>query len=175
MYCLSPSYFYSPTPSIGQKQILHLISIITTKSSRFNYTTFTTSTHFWHDTTLKSYHQFSIFCIISFTNNPFIIHLHPISNRIHWKTNELLIRRRWKLRLRPRACGKWRFRGFGFVSFVSADSCVKALESLNGGEVDGRVVKVERARRNTGYDKTPGQCTFIYYSASMLLTWPYNF
>lgn len=64
------------------------------------------------------------------------------------------------------------------MSFVSADSCVKALETMNGGEVDGRVVKVERARRNTGYEKTPGQCTFIYYilvfisygSASMLLT-----
>ena len=48
------------------------------------------------------------------------------------------------------------------MSFVSADSCVKALESMNGGEVDTRVVKVERAKRNTGYEKTPGQCTYKY-------------
>ena len=53
-----------------------------------------------------------------------------------------------------------RFRGFGFVSYVTADNCAKALEAMNGGEVDSRIIKVERARRNTGYQKTPGQCTF---------------
>jgi hypothetical protein len=43
---------------------------------------------------------------------------------------------------------------------------------MNGGDVDGRSIKVERARRNGGYQKTPGvckYCIFIYaYSSSKL-------
>jgi hypothetical protein len=33
---------------------------------------------------------------------------------------------------------------------------------MHGAEVDGRVIRVERARRNTGYQKTPGQCTYFF-------------
>jgi hypothetical protein len=35
---------------------------------------------------------------------------------------------------------------------------------MNGGDVDGRSIKVERARRNGGYQKTPGVCKYcIFY------------
>lgn len=34
----------------------------------------------------------------------------------------------------------------------------RALDSMNGAEINGRAVRVEKARRNNGYDKTPGVC-----------------
>eukprot|EP01034_Spumella_vulgaris_P022852 gene22852-29026_t len=47
-------------------------------------------------------------------------------------------------------------RGFGFVSFIHLDDSTKAIENMNGGELDSRTIRVEKARRNTGYTKTPG-------------------
>ena len=32
---------------------------------------------------------------------------------------------------------------------------------MNGAEVDGRNIRVEKARRGSAYDKTPGRCTYI--------------
>lgn len=48
--------------------------------------------------------------------------------------------------------------GFGFVSFTSQEDCERALNAMNGADVDGRSIKVEKARRNGGYQKTPGVC-----------------
>jgi hypothetical protein len=45
------------------------------------------------------------------------------------------------------------------VTYVNAADSDKALEHLNGATVDGRIIRVERARRSRGYTKTPGQCT----------------
>lgn len=47
-------------------------------------------------------------------------------------------------------------RGFGFVSFINLDDSTRAIESMNGGDLDSRTIRVEKARRNTGYTKTPG-------------------
>ena len=48
--------------------------------------------------------------------------------------------------------------GFGFVSFYTLEECEKALQAMNGGECDGRLIRVEKAKRNSGYSKTPGVC-----------------
>lgn len=32
---------------------------------------------------------------------------------------------------------------------------------MNGGEVDGRIIRAEKAKRRDPYPKTPGQC--LYY------------
>lgn len=49
-----------------------------------------------------------------------------------------------------------RSRGFGFVSFNSEEELRRALE-MNGQELEGRQIKVERAKRTKGHAKTPGQ------------------
>ena len=38
-----------------------------------------------------------------------------------------------------------RSRGFGFVTFADADGATAAIESLNGTELDGRSIRVDRA------------------------------
>ena len=38
-----------------------------------------------------------------------------------------------------------RSRGFGFVTFAEADGATAAIESLNGTELDGRSIRVDRA------------------------------
>ena len=39
-----------------------------------------------------------------------------------------------------------RSRGFGFVTFTDAASAASAIESMNGSELDGRVLKVNEAQ-----------------------------
>lgn len=39
-----------------------------------------------------------------------------------------------------------RSRGFGFVTFVNDDDAQKAIESMNGAELDGRNLNVNEAR-----------------------------
>ena len=34
----------------------------------------------------------------------------------------------------------------------------RAVQELNGRELDSRIIRVEKARRASGYDKTPGRC-----------------
>src|SRR5688572_4831539 len=41
-------------------------------------------------------------------------------------------------------------RGFGFVEYASASDAQRALESLNGSEVDGRAINVTVAREREG-------------------------
>ena len=53
-------------------------------------------------------------------------------------------------------------RGFGFVEFADVTASERAIAEMNGGVLDGREIKVERAKRNRGYDKTPGRCKFVY-------------
>lgn len=48
-------------------------------------------------------------------------------------------------------------RGFGFVAFASKEMCERAIDAMNGGPLDGRSIKVDFAKRNTAYNKTPGQ------------------
>ena len=48
--------------------------------------------------------------------------------------------------------------GFGFVSFVDYADSERAVQELNGKELDSRIIRVEKARRASGYDKTPGRC-----------------
>ncbi len=39
-----------------------------------------------------------------------------------------------------------RSKGFGFVTFAADDSVPKAIEGMNGKEVDGREIKVSEAK-----------------------------
>ena len=41
-------------------------------------------------------------------------------------------------------------RGFGFVTMASDDDATKAIEAINGTEVDGRTLNVNEARPKTG-------------------------
>lgn len=43
-----------------------------------------------------------------------------------------------------------RSRGFGFVSYGDADSATKAMEGLNGSELDGRTIRVDIATERKG-------------------------
>ncbi|KAJ1414291.1 putative transformer-SR ribonucleoprotein, partial [Ochromonadaceae sp. CCMP2298] len=47
-------------------------------------------------------------------------------------------------------------RGFGFVSYAKIDDAEAALAAMHGCEVDGRQIRVEKARMKNGYQKTPG-------------------
>lgn len=51
--------------------------------------------------------------------------------------------------------------GFGFVSFVDYADSERAVQELNGKELDSRIIRVEKARRASGYEKTPGRCKII--------------
>lgn len=48
-------------------------------------------------------------------------------------------------------------RNFGFVTFAMQSDAQKALESMNNKNVEGKVIKVEVARRNEPHEPTPGQ------------------
>jgi transformer-2 protein len=50
------------------------------------------------------------------------------------------------------------FRGFGFVGMAKVEDSLRALQEMNGSELNGRTIKVERAKRAGGYEKTPGVC-----------------
>ena len=42
----------------------------------------------------------------------------------------------------------------------AADS-ERAVQELNGKELDSRIIRVEKARRANGYEKTPGRCKIL--------------
>lgn len=52
------------------------------------------------------------------------------------------------------------YSGFGFVAFRHLDDAERAISAMNGNDLEGRAIKVEKARRNKGYEKTPGKCKF---------------
>lgn len=41
-------------------------------------------------------------------------------------------------------------RGFGFITFAEAGSAEAALENMNGAEVDGRPIRLDRANKRVG-------------------------
>ena len=43
-----------------------------------------------------------------------------------------------------------RSRGFGFVTFTTADAATKAVEAMNGTELDGRTLNVDVAQDKRG-------------------------
>jgi RNA recognition motif-containing protein len=54
-----------------------------------------------------------------------------------------------------------RSRGFGFVEMESDDACARAIEALNGADVDGRPITVNEARERaprTGGGGGGGYC-----------------
>ncbi|KAI8843103.1 hypothetical protein BC829DRAFT_401054 [Chytridium lagenaria] len=48
-------------------------------------------------------------------------------------------------------------RKFGFVSFYELDSANAAVDGMNGAEIDGRPIKVEKAKRAGARNPTPGK------------------
>lgn len=48
-------------------------------------------------------------------------------------------------------------RGFGFIRMASTEDADRAMAAINGTEVDGRVVTVEKARRSRPRTPTPGR------------------
>ena len=42
-----------------------------------------------------------------------------------------------------------RSRGFGFVTFVAAESATKAVEEMHNTELDGRTIRVDRAEEKS--------------------------
>jgi len=50
-----------------------------------------------------------------------------------------------------------RSRGFGFVTFDSAENAAKAIEGMNGADLDGRTLRVNIAedRRNQNNNRGP--------------------
>ncbi len=45
-----------------------------------------------------------------------------------------------------------RSRGFGFVTFTDEDGCRKAIESMDGQDIDGRAVRVNEAENKPRRD-----------------------
>lgn len=41
-------------------------------------------------------------------------------------------------------------RGFGFITFAEPDSAEKAMENMNGADVDGRPIRIDRANKRVG-------------------------
>ena len=56
------------------------------------------------------------------------------------------------------------------MSFYTLEECEKALQAMNGGECDGRLIRVEKAKRNSGYSKTPGVCKCIPTTTTIATT-----
>ena len=47
-------------------------------------------------------------------------------------------------------------RGFGFVTFESAEDATEARDKLNSSSLDGRELRIEVAKRSRAYSPTPG-------------------
>lgn len=48
-------------------------------------------------------------------------------------------------------------RGFGFIRMATAEDAERAMTSINGTEIDGRVITVEKAKRSRPRTPTPGR------------------
>ena len=48
-------------------------------------------------------------------------------------------------------------RGFAFLMFESAQEAERAIEEVNGKDLNGRKLRVEKARRSKGHGPTPGR------------------
>ncbi|EFA79731.1 RNA-binding region RNP-1 domain-containing protein [Heterostelium album PN500] len=48
-------------------------------------------------------------------------------------------------------------RGFGFITFGSADEADEAIRIMDGSKIDGNVIKVSKSKRSKPRDSTPGE------------------
>ncbi|KAI8064577.1 hypothetical protein BC940DRAFT_91414 [Gongronella butleri] len=48
-------------------------------------------------------------------------------------------------------------RGFGFIQMASAEDADRAIDAMNGQEIDGRNITVEKAKRSKARTPTPGR------------------
>lgn len=48
------------------------------------------------------------------------------------------------------------------MAFKTVAESDRAIEEMNGAEINGRAITVERARRMGGHAKTPGRCKWLY-------------
>lgn len=48
-------------------------------------------------------------------------------------------------------------RGFGFVNFMTSDEADAARDGLQGKELEGRTLSIEKARRSRPRTPTPGK------------------
>lgn len=48
-------------------------------------------------------------------------------------------------------------RGFGFVTFADADAAAAAIEAMNGFDLEGKRLGVEKAHRGRPRTPTPGR------------------
>ena len=48
--------------------------------------------------------------------------------------------------------------GFGFLEMMKREDSLAEIETLNGADLEGNKIRVERARRRGGYGKSPGVC-----------------
>lgn len=56
-------------------------------------------------------------------------------------------------------------RGFAFVSMESAAAAESVISGLDGRDLDGRRIQVQKSKRKGGRPATPGQ--YLGYSSSM--------
>lgn len=59
-------------------------------------------------------------------------------------------------------------RGFAFVYFATSKDADEAVDNLNGYELEGRKIRVEKAKRNKPRDQTPGRYLGHYKSRNVV-------
>lgn len=59
-------------------------------------------------------------------------------------------------------------RGFAFIYFATMKDADEAADNLNGYELEGRKIRVEKAKRNKPRDQTPGRYLGHYKSRNVV-------
>jgi len=79
------------------------------------------------------------------TNKLFVGNL---SWNLDWKALKDIFKEFWEVAYVRVVTDKetWRSRGFGFVEFQNVEDAVRARDSLNGKDIDGRQLKIDFAQ-----------------------------